>query len=261
MPEGDTVYQAAARVRAAFAGKPLAYSQFRVPRYATVDLVGRTVESVRSIGKHHLIDVGDDWAIHTHLKMEGAWVVHPIGTRWRKPAFTARIVLRTDTHEAVGFDMGICEMLRHPDEALAYLGPDLLSPDFDRDLAVANLARDPSRPIGLALLDQHLMAGVGNVYRCESCFLRGVDPHTPVGEVDLDAIVDLCQRMLLANRDRTRSTTGNPTFAQRYWVYGRGGRPCRRCRTPITREFLGEDAARARGSEDRVLYRCRRCQT
>lgn len=255
MPEGDTAHQAAASIAAAFTGRPLAYSQFRVPRYATVDLSGRTVRAARSIGKHVIVDVGDDWAIHTHLKMDGVWRVHPIGTRWTKPAYTSRLVLRTDTHEAVGFDLGVCEMLRHPDEALAYLGPDLLGPGWDPDLAVANLARDPARPIGLALLDQRLMAGVGNVYRCEVCFLRGVHPHTPAGEVDLPAMVDLCHRLLVANKGRVRTTTGHAR-ARRYWVYGRGGRPCMRCGTPVERSFLGTPDT----TEERVLYHCPHCQ-
>ncbi|GAA1455722.1 DNA-formamidopyrimidine glycosylase family protein [Williamsia maris] len=256
MPEGDSVYQAAARVRTAFEGKVIAHCQFRVPRFATVDLSGRTVESVRSVGKHHLIDVGDDLSIHTHLKMEGAWHVHPIGTKWRRPAFHARLVLRTDTHEAVAFEMGICEMLTDADGALAYIGPDLLGPTWDTDVAVANLMRDPDRPIGLALLDQHLMAGVGNVFRCEACFLRGVDPRRKVADVDIPAMVDLCHRLLQANRSRIRTTTGVNVNGKRYYVYGRGRKPCFRCGTPISRDFLGED-----DSEERVLYHCTRCQT
>ncbi|SIR80924.1 Fpg/Nei family DNA glycosylase [Williamsia sterculiae] len=256
MPEGDTVYQAAARIRRRFEGQVLRYSQFRVPRYALVDLTGRRVDAVRSIGKHLLIDVGDH-AIHSHLKMEGAWMVHPLGTRWRRPGHQARIVLRTDGWEAVGFELGVCEWIPDPDTELSYLGPDLLDPAFDAAAAVTNLTRDPDRPIGTALLDQHLMAGVGNVYRCEACFLRGVRPARPVGEVDVPAMVDLCQRLLVANKDRTvRTTTGNTRRGQQSWVYGRGGRPCLRCRTPIERTFLGDD-----NSEDRVLYYCPRCQS
>ncbi|KQR97282.1 DNA glycosylase [Williamsia sp. Leaf354] len=260
MPEGDTVYQAAARIRRAFEQKTLEYTQFRVPRYATTDLTGRTVESVRSIGKHLLIDVGDDLAIHSHLKMEGAWHVHRIGTRWRKPAYTARIVLRTDAAEAVGFDLGTTEMLAAPDTALSYLGPDLLGPGWDADRAVALISADPARPIGLALLDQHLMAGVGNVFRCEACFLRGVDPRRPVGDVDIPAMVDLCHRLLQANRtNRVRTTTGVTVNGRRYHVYGRGGRPCFRCGTPVSRDFLGEPDGFS--DTDRVLYHCTTCQT
>ncbi|MGV9673434.1 MULTISPECIES: DNA-formamidopyrimidine glycosylase family protein [unclassified Gordonia (in: high G+C Gram-positive bacteria)] len=261
MPEGDTVFRAADRLRRGLAGKMLTHSDFRVPSLATVDLSGHTVTSVRSRGKHLLIDVtdpegGQQVSIHSHLKMEGIWIVAPLGTRWRRPAHQARIILRTAAHEAVGFALGILELLDDPDTALGYLGPDLLGEDWDAAEAVRRIESDPDRAIGDALLDQRLMAGVGNEYRSELCFLRGVLPGTPVTDVDVAPMVDLAHRMLWANRLRTaRTTTGDTRGGARVWVYGRRGRLCRRCATPIERGFLATD------TEDRVIYWCPRCQT
>ncbi|VFA90419.1 DNA glycosylase/AP lyase Nei [Gordonia paraffinivorans] len=263
MPEGDTVYAAASRLRAVLEGRRLVSSQFRIPSLATADLSGRDVVAVRSRGKHLLIDVdestpgaGDAVSVHSHLKMEGVWHVHPIGRRWRRPAYQARVVLRTETHEAVGFDLGILELLADPDAALAYLGPDLLADDFDRDEAIRRLADDPDQPVGAALLDQRLMAGVGNVFRSEICYLRKVLPTRPVREVDLGPMVDLSRRLLWANRLRSaRTTTGNTSPNGRMWVYGRQGQLCRRCATLITRGELASTGG------ERSIYWCPRCQT
>ena len=260
MPEGETVFAAADRLRKGLVGKVITRSDFRVPKLATVDLTGREVTAVRSVGKHLLIDVGDV-SIHSHLKMEGAWHVHRVGSRWRRPAYQARIVLRAGDVEAVGFDLGVLEVLHDPDDRLAYIGPDLLDPAWDRDddsprlEAIRRLESTPDLEIGLALLDQRLMAGVGNVYRCEACFLRRVLPSRPVAEVDIPAMVDLCRRMMWDNRLRTaRTTTGQNAPNARTWVYGRGGQLCRRCATPIERDFMGP------AGEDRVVYYCPVCQ-
>lgn len=262
MPEGDTVYHAASRLRRALVGGSLERSDFRVPRLATVDLRGARVHAVRSRGKHLLIDVDGapgrhrSLSIHSHLKMEGIFDVHKVGDRWRRPSHRARIVLRARGYEAVGFDLGVLELLTDPDAALAHLGPDLLGDDWDAALAVANLEAHPEMPIGSALLDQRLMAGVGNVYRCEACFLRGVDPDRVVDDVDIPAMVKLCRQLLWANRDRmARTTTGRTARNQQLWVYGRIGELCRACATPLDRRFV----AGGHG-ENRVAYVCPRCQ-
>ncbi|MDF3284763.1 MULTISPECIES: DNA-formamidopyrimidine glycosylase family protein [unclassified Gordonia (in: high G+C Gram-positive bacteria)] len=261
MPEGDTVFRAAARLRGALAGKVLTHTDFRVPRLATRDLSGGVVTGVRSRGKHLLIDVSRDdldvpVSIHSHLKMEGIWDVHARGAKWRRPGHEARVVLRTETTEAVGFSLGILELLTTPESDLAYLGPDLLGAEWDAAEAVRRIEAHPDTPIGLALLDQHLLAGVGNEYRCELCFLRGVLPERPVAEVDVPAMVDLAHRVLWANRMRTaRTTTGATGPHARVYVYGRRGRPCRRCGTLIRRGFLGPPG------EDRVIYWCPYCQS
>lgn len=272
MPEGDTVYAAAHRLDAALTGKVLTRSDFRIPSLATVDLRGGRVARVRSRGKHLLIDIisGDEdgvhrtVSIHSHLKMEGVWQVGPRGGRWRRPAYQARVVLgaRSDDGtgevEAVGFDLGVLELLDDPDAALSYLGPDLLGTDWDADEAVARLAAEPQRPIGLALLDQRLLAGVGNVYRSEICFLHRILPTRPVAEVDLPAVVETSHRLLWNNRLRTaRTTTGATAPRARLWVYGRDGRLCRRCAAVIERGTLGDAVADA----ERIVFWCPGCQS
>ncbi len=168
MPEGDTVYRSATNLNAVLAGRELTRCDIRVPAFATVDLTGETVEAVVPRGKHILMRVGDV-SIHSHLKMEGSWHVYRHGSRWRRPAHQARAILETSESVVVGFELGILEVVRREEEetVVGHLGPDLLGPDWNAELALANLRVDPSRPIGLALLDQRLLAGLGNVYRAE----------------------------------------------------------------------------------------------
>ncbi|MGU3410755.1 DNA-formamidopyrimidine glycosylase family protein [Microbacterium sp. M1A1_1b] len=259
MPEGDTVFRAAHRLHTALAGKVLTRSDFRVPAFATLDLVGRTVDEVVPRGKHILHRIGD-LTVHSHLKMEGRWDVYAPGDRWRRPAHQARAVLDAADVSTVGFTLGVLEVVPRADEGdiVGYLGPDLLGPDWDSALALANLTADPLRPVGLALLDQRVLAGLGNVYRNELCFLRGVLPTRPVGQVEDPArMITLAHRLILTNRDRSaRVTTGVDRPGSRFWVYNRRGRPCLRCRTPIRYGELGESDLTLRDT-----YWCPRCQT
>lgn len=258
MPEGDTVYRAAQQLNTALAGRTLTETDFRVPRFATADFTGCIVDEVVSRGKHILIRLPGH-TIHSHLKMEGEWHIYQRGARWRKPGFKARVVLGTEQSQAVGFELGILEVLPRDreDDAVGHLGPDLLGADWDAVRAAENLSRDPHRPIGVAVLDQRVMAGVGNVYRSELCFLRGVDPREPVGTAgDPRGWVDLAHRILTANRERAvRVTTGDCRRGRNLWVYGRRGDPCRRCGTPIESWDLGTAT-----EPERVVYRCPRCQ-
>ncbi|RDI51540.1 DNA-formamidopyrimidine glycosylase family protein [Nocardia mexicana] len=250
MPEGDTVYRAAARLDSALAGKELTRSDFRVPRYATLDLRGQQVESVGSYGKHLFVRT-PAVSIHTHLKMEGEWRVYRPGQRWTKPAFTARLVLAAEDAEAVGFSLGLVEVLRRADEhtAVDHLGPDLLGPNWDAAEAVRRLAQHPDQPIGLALLDQRNLAGIGNIYRSEICFLRRVHPATPVAAIaDLPALVDEAHRIL------TKATHDPPWHPL---AYGRQRRPCRRCATTLVVHLLGDDTTTR---AERGIYFCPRCQ-
>jgi endonuclease VIII len=259
MPEGDTVWKTAQLQHAALAGAVLTRSDFRVPAFATLDLAGETVHGVVARGKHLFHRVGEV-SIHSHLKMEGAWRTFAPGERWPRPAHLARVVLEAPGVQAVGFELGVLEVVRTADEGdvVGHLGPDLLGPDWDAGEAVRRLAADPEAPIYVALLDQRHLAGVGNVYANEICFLRGVLPTRPVGETpDLPAVVALAERMLQANKQRfTRSTTGDLRPGRTTWVYGRTGRPCRRCGTRL----LGGELGRAEGQE-RVVTWCPRCQT
>ncbi|HEY5852850.1 MAG TPA: DNA-formamidopyrimidine glycosylase family protein [Aldersonia sp.] len=259
MPEGDTVFRAAARLRDALAGNTLTVCDVRVPRYATVDLTGHSVDSVVSRGKHLFVRAGPA-SVHTHLKMEGVWHVYAPGERWRRPAFTARLLLGVDGALAVGFSLGKVEVLAREREfdAVAHLGPDLLGPDWDRAEAVRRLAADPDRPIGLALLDQRNLAGIGNIFRNESCWLARVDPRARTGDVaDLGFLVDEAQRIL---GDSAKVRIHKPM------VYGRAGMPCPRCHTRILTDLFGEGPTEAAGSlrklrsEERRIYWCPRCQ-
>ncbi|WP_336855056.1 DNA-formamidopyrimidine glycosylase family protein [Sinomonas albida] len=277
MPEGDNVWQAAVRLHAGLAGKRLAASDFRVPSLATLDLSGWTVLEVASRGKHllHRLAPPPDRAdeplsIHSHLKMEGSWHVYAPGERWRKPAHTARVVLRAeDGTSAVGFSLGVLEVLPTAEEGrvVGHLGPDLLGEDWDADRAEANLRARPDRAIGLALLDQRNLAGIGNIYRNELCFLARVHPAAPVAAVaDLPKMVATARRLLEVNRARpSRNTTGGFGPRDDSWVYGRAGQPCKRCRTRIVHATLGEPAEAAPGTwpveqRERDIYYCPSCQ-
>ncbi|MBF6125364.1 DNA-formamidopyrimidine glycosylase family protein [Nocardia brasiliensis] len=255
MPEGDTVYFAAARLRAALEGKTLTSSDFRVPRYATVDLSDQVVQSVGSYGKHLFIRT-PTVSVHTHLKMEGIWRVFHCGQRWTRPRVTARLVLRTDEVEAVGFSLGKVEVLRLADEhtVIDHLGPDLLGPNWDVAEVMARLQRQPEQSIGVALLDQRNLAGIGNIYRSEICYLRRVHPATPVGAVpDLLALVHEAHRVL-------NKAVHEPPW--RPLAYGRTRWPCQRCGTQITVRLLGDTAPETDrlAKRERGIYFCPRCQ-
>ncbi len=203
--------------------------------------------------------------MHSHLKMEGWWDVYPAGARWRHPAWQARAVLGVPGVVTVGFLLGELEVVprEREHELVEHLGPDILGPGWDAAVAARNLGADADRPIGLALLDQRAVAGLGNVYRNELCFLRGVLPTRPVGEVsDLEGLAELAHRLIFANRDRLeRSTTGDLRRGERHRVHGRAHRPCRRCGPPIVRGALGEtDPTGSAGSAGRQTFFCPACQ-
>jgi endonuclease VIII len=251
MPEGDTVYRTAAKLRAALAGKTLTRCDVRVPKFATIDLTGVVVDEVLSRGKHLFIRAGDA-SIHSHLKMDGAWLVG--GQLRRVPEHKIRILLRADDTTVGGVDLGVLEVLdrAHDMDAVAHLGPDLLDDEWEPRIAAANLVSDPDRPLAEALLDQRVMAGVGNVYANELCFVMGHLPTTPVSAVkDPLRVVQRARDMLWLNRSRVnRTTTGDTRPGRDLWVYGRVGRPCRRCGTTIE-----SDRSQVKGSE-RISFWC-----
>ncbi|TGD86797.1 Fpg/Nei family DNA glycosylase [Mycolicibacterium sp. CH28] len=251
MPEGDTVFHTASALRDALVGKTLTRCDIRVPRYATVELCGHMVDEVLSRGKHLFIRVGPA-SIHSHLKMDGSWRIGQRGKPARQ-THKIRIILEVGDIQALGLDLGVLEVLdrEHDQDVVAHLGPDLLGADWDPKLAAANLIADPDRPIAAALLDQRVMAGVGNVYANELCFVFGRLPTSAVSTLsDPLRVATRARDMLWANRTRwNRTTTGNKRPGQELWVYGRGGEPCRRCGTPIRR-----------AESERVTYWCPSCQ-
>ncbi|QNP69818.1 Fpg/Nei family DNA glycosylase [Streptomyces roseirectus] len=255
MPEGDTVFRTARHLHTALAGAPLTRFDLRVPKYATVDLTGRTVLDVTPRGKHLLTRIEGGLTLHSHLRMEGAWKVYAEGQRWSGgPGHQIRALLGTADRTAVGYRLTVLNLIRTPEEdtLVGHLGPDLLGPDWAPDRALANLLTDPARPLGEALLDQRNLAGIGNVYKSELCFLTGATPWLPVGALPADRTAKLpalAHRLLAANKDRpVRTTTGRR--GQDLFVYGRAGRPCLRCGTVV----------RVAGQDDRPTYWCPRCQ-
>ena len=257
MPEGDTVWLAAQRLHDALAGETLLRSDFRVPSLATVDLSGQSVLSVRPRGKHLLTRLSGGLTLHTHFRMDGTWHLYRPGDRWTGgPDWQVRAVLETAQWQAVGFRLPVVELVADEASAVGHLGPDVLGPDWDLDRAVANLRRDPAREVGMALLDQRLLAGLGNLYRTEVLFLRGLTPWVAVGDVpDLPGLVTTGRRLMMANRGHwEQSTTGNLRHGEHHWVFERSGRSCRRCGTRILSGPQGE------APYERLSYWCPRCQ-
>lgn len=253
MPEGDTVWRVARHLDEALNGQTLTLSDLRVPALAAADLRGQVVGATRSRGKHILTEIAD-LTLHTHLKMEGAWHLYRPGDRWQRPAHQARVVLATESWQAVGFSLGIVELGERSviSAGLDHLGPDLLGPDWDPARAARLLGQDPERPIAAALADQANLAGIGNLYRAELCFLFGLYPLTPVHAVpDLQRMAQRARQVLYANRNLVeQATTGDLRRGQTHYVYRRNRQPCRRCGTTI----------RAGRLDGRAIYWCPNCQ-
>ena len=262
MPEGDTVWLHAKRLRDAIGGQVLRRTDFRVPRHATADLSGRAVADVVSRGKHLLTRLDDGVTLHTHFEMDGTWRLHRPGQRWAGgAAHQVRVVLTTDEWVAVGYRLPVVDLLPTAEEAsvVGHLGPDLLGPDWDLDEAVRRTAARPGRAIGPALLDQRNLAGIGNLYKAEVLFLRGVHPWTRVADVaDLPAMLELSQRLLDANKHRwAQVTTGDARPGRNHWVFERENEACRRCGTPIRHDVQTEPEQPTMG---RKTYWCPHCQ-
>jgi endonuclease VIII len=259
MPEGDVIWSTARRLDEALAGQVLTRTDFRVPKFATVDLSEQLVTEVVARGKHLLVRTSGGLTVHTHLKMDGFWRVRAVRPGVRPvESFKLRLILANAQWEAAGYLLAVTEVIRTADEpvVIGHLGPDLLGPDWDPALAVSLLSRDRDRPIGEALLDQANLAGIGNVYLAEMLFLRGLLPSRPVGSIeDLPALVDLGHRLLDANKTRPgHVTTGDTRRGKENWVYGRGGKPCRRCGTRIVKGEQGP------AGEERLRFWCPNCQ-
>jgi endonuclease-8 len=239
VPEGDTVWRTALHLDRALSGATLTETDFRVPAYATLDLSGQVVESTVARGKHLLTRIGATHTLHTHLKMEGAWHLYRQGSSWRRPAHEARVVLRTADRVAVGFALGVVDVIAR-----------------DEDEALRRLLAEPGREVADALLDQRNLAGIGNLYKNELCFLAGVHPRTPVAQVpDLTRLVRRARAALDANKDRIEQTmTGDTRRGRQTWVYRRDRQPCRRCGTRIKVDMQGQQM------QERATYWCPTCQ-
>lgn len=262
MPEGDSVVRTARLLDRALAGQRLIGSDFRVPALATLDLSGAQVEGTRTRGKHLLTDLTTpDGALvlHSHLGMDGRWQEARTGAGVRGSAHLVRVVLRTPRGQVVGSSLRTLEVLpaEQVDERLRHLGPDLAEEGWARPEGLARLVAAGDRPVGEALLDQRVVAGLGTVLVSESCFLRGVSPLRPVGEVaDPQALLTTASRVLVVSIARGfRTTTGDRQRGRDLWVYGREGQPCRRCGTPVRRSTVGV------APRQRSLWWCPSCQS
>ncbi len=281
MPEGDAVLRTARRL-SKLDGQTLSHAELRWPSLGAVDLTGTTVIGTRSVGKHLLtrLDTGSaatrlgepGLTLHSHLRMDGAWRVNPAAGRGIPSAYgKARAVLATDTWIAVGYQLGMLDLLPTSQEhtLIGHLGPDVLGPGWDVDAVLATLAETPDRQIGEALLDQTVLAGVGTYFASEALFLQGISPYTEVAEVPrLRRLIASLPALLAgpaaihAARTRGRGSAGGErqTVGGRgdgrapAWVYGRRRHGCRRCGGPLAMAVVGA------APRERELFWCRRCQ-
>ncbi len=275
MPEGDTIFRTARSLSRALAGKPITGFHSVFPTltrfHDETPLTGQLVDSVDARGKWMLIHFSGGLTLATHMLMNGSWHIYRPGERWQKPRFYMRIVLENANYLAVGFKVPVAEM--HTAQSLArdrripQPDTDVLSAQFDAEEAVGRVVARAGEAIGDVLLDQKVVAGVGNVFKSEICFVTGVHPFAPVASLapaQIHAIVAAAQKLVAANvledsgnlivtyRGLQRRTTHASDPRESLWVYGRHGEPCRRCGEPVRRRLQGADA--------RVTFWCPRCQ-
>jgi endonuclease-8 len=273
VPEGDTIFRAARALHRALSGRTVTRFDSVFSTLNRVDedwpLRGRTIDRVEARGKHLIIWFSGDLVLRTHMRMQGSWHIYRPGERWQHPRADMRIVIGTPEYEAVAFTVPVAEFTTgHElarDPAVRDLGPDLVADSFDATEAVRRIALLPDAEIADALLDQRAVAGIGNIFKSETLFAARIDPFARVGELSRAAIekaVVTARRLMRANVTEThaglatywvgRGTMGRADLSARLWVYGRAGRPCRRCGTPISRRKHGKDL--------RSTYWCERCQ-
>jgi len=275
MPEGDTIFRTARSLGRALSGKPITGFRSTFPGltrcHDDTPLTGQTVESVESRGKWLLIHFSGGLTLATHMLMSGSWHIYRHGERWQQPRFNMRIVLENSEYIAVGFKVPVAEM--HTAQTLArdrrIPAPslDLLSAGFDAQEAARRVLAHGNEEIGDVLLHQEVMAGVGNVFKSEICFVTGVHPFSKAAALapeQAQALIAAAQRLVAANvledstdrivtyGGRNRRTTHASDPGESLWVYGRRGEPCRRCREPVRCRLQGPDA--------RVTFWCPRCQ-
>jgi endonuclease VIII len=253
MPEADIPFRAAAALRRWLAGREVTEATSHVPGLVAEPLVGCTVETVETFGKHVLLRFDSGHVLHTHLRMTGSWHVYSVGQEWRRPERQAGLVLTCGDRLAVCFNAPVVELLgpeaQHVHPALMNLGPDVLGIPLDVDeIRRRARANPPDRAVGEVLLDQRVVAGLGNVWRCEALWAERHNPWKAVSELsdeELDSLVDTAGRLMGANVGPSRRSV-------RHRVYGQAGRPCPRCGTLVE--------ARRQGEHSRTAYWCPGCQ-
>lgn len=274
MPEGDTIFRAARTLDRALRGMQVVAFESAYAHLASVDdqspVAGRTIERVESRGKWLLVHFSGDLILATHMLMSGSWHIYRRGEGWKLPRARMRAVIATETFEAVGFDVPVAHFytrrLLERDSAIPKLGPDVLGAEFSEDEAVRRLRLHSNEEIGNVLLNQRVLAGIGNVFKSEICFACGVNPFRQISTLtqrEIDCLISAARRLLAANvtdsagnaivtYSGARRTTGAANPGARLWVYRREGQQCRRCGTPILMRKQGVGA--------RSTYWCPACQ-
>jgi endonuclease-8 len=270
MPEGDAIFRAARTLHRALAGRTVVRFESVFPKLTRVHvdtpITGRAVESVAAAGKHVLMRFSGDLTLRTHMRMDGSWHVYRPGERWRRPRRDMRILVATGEYEAVGFTIPVAEFLDAKAEArqddLRKMGPDLLGESFDEDDALRRMREHDNEDVADVLLNQRVVAGIGNIYKCETLFLCGVNPFARTATVSDDRLrrlVRTARKYLQANVNKRAGGIVTYTGFQRergeggwHYAYGRAGRACRRCGTRIL--------VRAQGPHARLTYWCPACQ-
>lgn len=274
MPEGDTIFRAARTLNRAFAGQVVTKFDTQLPKLARIDdnapIAGRTMERVDAAGKWMLMYFSGDLILISHMLMSGSWHIYRPGEPWRQPRTHMRVAIYTEPFTAVAFRIPVAEfhttatLARHP--SVQRLGPDILSEQFDPAAAIAQLRSRPALEVGAALLDQSLIAGMGNVFKSEVCFASRVHPFRTVASLSIEelaALVTNARKLMNANVTGSsgggivtysgiRRTTGRSDPSARVWVYQRRGEPCRVCGTPI--------AAHKQAPGARSTFWCPSCQ-
>jgi endonuclease-8 len=258
MPEGDTIHYAANRIRPVLEGQVPDAIRTPHPRHLKdrwpERLAGRAVTDVAAHGKHLFLRFGDDLTIHSHLRMTGSWRVTKQGARWHRAPRRAWLVITKDDNEVVQFDGPVLELMtetrRRFDRRLALLGPDIIKDDFDADAVIRRArADDPTRGLGDALLDQRLVAGIGNLWKAEGCWLAELDPWRRLQDVSDDEL----HRVLQELRPRMQESARDGNQVRHRKIYNNAGRKCPRCGARIV--------ARGQGDDNRTTYWCPGCQT
>jgi len=273
MPEGDSIFRAARTLHRALAGNVVTAFESVFPALNRVDedapIAGRTIERVTALGKHLLMHFSGNLVLRTHMRMNGSWHIYRMGERWQRARRDMRIRLSTTAFEAVGFAIPVAEfttetaLSKHHD--LRGLGPDVLADTFNEATVIENLRSRQSVEVADALINQRVLAGLGNVYKSEVLFMCGVNPFVHIegiSDAQLASIVETSRRVLKANVSDSlemmttygglRRTTHRSAPTERLWVYGRARLPCRRCGSPIQVRKQGVDA--------RLTYWCPQCQ-
>ena len=278
MPEGDTIYRSARAIQKAIGGQIVTRFETVLAKLARVNddapIASCTVDKVESRGKWLLIYFSSDLILATHMLMSGSWHLYRTGEHWQMPRSRMRIVLTTAEWQAVAFNVQIAEF--HTEHSLGRssqipnLGPDILSASFNLGTGVGRLTEyartSPDTEVAVALLDQRVLAGLGNVYKSEVAFAVGVHPFRKMSTLtprEIERIVDMAHRYMKANVIDgkgdgivtylgNRRTTHSTDREERLWVYGRRGRDCRRCGIAIE--------MRRQGTQARSTYWCPECQ-